>query len=258
MKKFSLILFAVLITFSICGQPQKGYVYLKNGTILKGKYIYTDDLAKIKVASAGNIWIFRAEEIDHVSSKKDELSAEFGEENRHSPLFLHTEIGVLAGNSGNSQSAPFSFSTSLNYSVIPKLSAGLGIGLEFLKETYLPAFINIEYKYRNSYSTPYLFLKTGYEVPLEDNANQIYNNGIQPLYYNIWPQPWPQNNSDSLDPKGGFMINPGLGYQRMYSSGFGMTFAFGYQFHRLSYKGENDYQLDIDYNRLTIKLGFIF
>jgi len=54
------------------------------------------------------------------------------------------------------------------------------------------------------------------------------------------------------------MINPGAGYQRMFSSGFGMSFAFGYQFHRLHYSGENDYGLDIDYNRLTIKLGFIF
>lgn len=65
---------------------------------------------------------------------------------------------------------------------MPKLSAGVGIGFEFLKETYLPAFVNIEYKLRNSYSTPYLFLKTGYEVPLED-ANPIYNYEIQPFYY---------------------------------------------------------------------------
>ena len=78
------------------------------------------------------------------------------------------------------------------------------------------------------------------------------------MYYDIWPGPWPRNNSKPLDAKGGFMINSGLGYQRMFSSGFGMSFAFGYQFHRLSYSGENDYRLDIDYNRLTIKLGVIF
>jgi hypothetical protein len=66
------------------------------------------------------------------------------------------------------------------------------------------------------------------------------------------------NYNQELDPRGGFLINPGVGYQRMFSSGFGMSFAFGYQFHRLSYNGENDYQLDIDYNRLTIKIGIIF
>ncbi len=133
----------------------------------------------------------------------------------------------------------------------------MGIGLEFLKETYLPLFVNIEYKLRNSYSTPYLFLKTGYEVPIED-ANPVYNYGIQPYYYDYMPWPYPDIYNQELDSKGGFMINPGVGYSRMFSNGFGMSLAFGYQFHRLSYKDENDYQLDIDYNRLTIKLGFIF
>jgi hypothetical protein len=44
----------------------------------------------------------------------------------------------------------------------------------------------------------------------------------------------------------------------MFSSGFGMSFALGYQYHRLNYKTDEDNQLDIDYNRLTIKLGIIF
>ena len=251
------MLLVAFIAFPVFAQPQKGYVYLKNGTILKGKYQYTEDLSKLKIESAGNLWIFQAGEIKKVTGNKAELNKEFEEPGLNSQFFLRTEIGVLAGNSGNSQSAPFSFSTALNYLVIPKLSVGLGIGLEFLKETYLPAFLNIEYKLRDSYSTPYIFLKTGYEIPLED-SQQIYY-GVQPYYYDSFmPWPYPNNYNLELDPMGGFMINPGIGYHRMFSSGFGMSFAFGYQFHRLSYTGENDYQLDIDYNRLTIKLGVIF
>ena len=185
------------------------------------------------------------------------MNKEFDEARLNSPFFLRTEIGVLAGNSGNSQSAPFSFSSVLNYSILPKLSAGVGIGLEFLKETYLPVFANIEYKLRNSWSTPYIFLKSGYEIPIEDSQAVYY--GVQPYYYDSFmPWPYPDNYNQELGPKGGFLINPGIGYQRMFSSGFGMSFAFGYQFHRLSYKGENEYRLDIDYNRLTIKLGVIF
>jgi hypothetical protein len=254
MKKLCLLLLIAIITYPVFAQPQKGYVYLKNGTILKGKYQYTDDLSKLKIESAGNIWIFQADEIEKVSTKKEQLTNTFEEENWNSPLTLRTEIGVLVGNSGNSQTAPFSFSTALNYTIIPKLSAGLGIGLEFLKETYLPAFINMEYKFRDSYSTPYVFLKTGYEVPLEE-SNEVYN-VVQPYYYyDIMPR---YDNNTTLDTKGGFVINPGIGYQHMFSSDFGMSFAFGYQFHRLSYTGENDYQMDVDYNRLTVKLGVIF
>ena len=127
--------------------------------------------------------------------------------------------------------------------------------IEFLKESYLPVFVNLEYKFRDSYSTPYLFLKTGYQIPLEE-SREIYYNGYQPWSSSFWPGPI--YSQEPMDTKGGFLINPGVGYQRMFSSGFGMSFAFGYQFHRLHYSGENDYGLDIDYNRLTIKLGFIF
>ncbi|GAB1453928.1 hypothetical protein MASR2M47_39840 [Draconibacterium sp.] len=258
MKNFCILLFLAIFSFPVFAQPQKGYVYLKNGTILKGKYQYTTDSSKLQMESAGNLWIFQADEVERVSSKKEQLNESFGEPVSDSPFYLRSELGVLAGNSENSQPAPFSFSTALNYTIIPKLSAGIGIGLEFLKETYLPTFVNIEYKLRDSYSTPYLFLKTGYEVPLED-ANPIYNYNVQPqYYYDVMPWPNPGYFNNELDTKGGFVINPGIGYHRLFSSGFGMSFAFGYQFNRLSYKGENEYQLDIDYNRLTIKLGFIF
>ncbi len=258
MKKLCFLVLTIIMVFPVFAQPQKGYVYLKNGTILKGKYQYSEDLSKLQIESAGNLWIFQADEVERVTNKKEGLDEKFGEKSYDSPFNLRTELGVLAGNSENSQSAPFSFSSALNYAIMPKLSAGVGIGLEFLKETYLPVFVNIEYKLRDSYSTPYLFLKTGYEVPLED-SNPVYNYNIQPYYYyDSMPWPNPGNYSNELDTKGGFIINPGIGYQRMFSSGFGMSFAFGYQFHRLTYKGENDYQLDIDYNRLTIKLGFIF
>ena len=257
MKNLCVVLFLAIITFPVFAQPQKGYVYLKNGTILKGKYQYTKDLSKLQIESAGNLWIFQADEVERVTSKRVAFNETSAEQKVESPFYLRTELGVLAGNSENSQSTPFAFSSAINYTIIPKLSAGLGIGFEFLKETYLPAFVNIEYKLRDSYSTPYLFLKTGYEVPIED-TNPIYNNGIQPLYYDYMPWTYPNNYNQEMDAKGGFMINPGIGFHRMFSAGFGMSFAFGYQFQRLSFKGENDYRLDIDYNRLTIKLGFIF
>jgi hypothetical protein len=257
MKKLCLLLFAATLAFSVSAQPQKGYVYLKNGTILKGKYQYTKDLSKLQIESAGNLWIFSADEVERITNKKMDFEDTGAGEFSDSPFYLRTELGVMAGNSENSQSAPFAFSSALNYSVLPKLSVGLGIGLEFLKETYMPAFVNLEYKLRDSYSTPYLFLKTGYEVPIED-ANPIYNYGVQPYYYDYMIWPYPNNLNQELDTEGGFMINPGVGFHRMFSSGFGMSFAFGYQFQRLVYRGENDYRLDIDYNRLTIKLGFIF
>lgn len=254
MKKLCLFLFVIIIANSVFAQSEKGYVYLKNGTILKGKYNYSADFKKLKLESAGNLWVFDVSEIDSITNLRSKQLHEIENRISVSPLFYRTEIGFLAGNSENSQEAPFSFTASGNYIVDPNFSVGAGFGVEFLKESYLPVFVNFEYKVRNTYSTPYFFVKAGYQVPIESSQTVYYD--VYPMYSSFWPGPdyW---NGD-LKPKGGFLINPGLGYQRMFSSTFGMSFAFGYQFHRLKFSGENDYGLDIDYNRLTIKLGILF
>jgi hypothetical protein len=256
MKKLCLFTMALLLAYFSFAQSEKGHVYLKNGTILKGKYQYTD-AGKLRVESAGNIWVFDAAEIDSVAGRRASRVAQIGKLPQYSRIFYRTELGVLAGNSQNSQSAPLSFTGTANYLVTPQFSAGAGFGAEFLKESYLPAFINVEYKLRNSWSSPYFFLKAGYQVPLEDSREIYYD--VQP-YWNssIWPGPSPAHSYGKLDPKGGVLINPGIGYSHLFSAGFGMSLGFGYQFHRLHYKGEKDYGLDIDYNRLTVKLGFIF
>lgn len=253
MKKLFLLLFALFLFAFVIAQPEKGYVYLKNGSVIKGKYQYSADLEKVKVESAGNIWVFKAGEIDSIKSFRSERS-NFLEPEQNSPFFYHVEIGVLAGNSGNSQSAPFSSSLAMNYKVFPLFSAGAGLGVEFLKETYLPLLANLEFKFRNYRSSPYLFLKAGYQLPLGESQQVYYD--IYPMWSSYWPYPDYQNKP--LDTKGGILLNTGLGYERMFSQGFGMSFAFGYQFHRLHYTGENEYALNIDYNRLTIKLGIIF
>lgn len=254
MKKLCLFLIAAFPIFSVFAQSEKGVVYLKNGTMLKGRYLYFDNSEKVKVESAGNIWVFPVNEIDTVVNRRAARNQEMKETFNTRKLFVHAELGVLAGNSENSQSAPLSVSGSLNYAVLPNFSAGAGIGVEFLKESYLPVFLNMEYKFRESVSTPYLFLKGGYQVPLEESREMYYN--VYPAWNSIWPGPAP--DYENLDPKGGILFNPGIGYLHYFSPGFGMSVAFGYQFNRLHYESENDYGLDIDYNRLSIKIGILF
>ncbi len=257
MKKLIFFAVAFSLTTGIFAQSEKGYVYLKNGSVLKGKYLFTGDSSKIQVQSAGNRWIFGKDEIDRVTGKSERRAEDFQNEKLGSRLFVRSEIGVLAGSEQNSQTAPFTFSTSLNYLVQPNWAVGAGFGLEFLKETYMPLFVNVEYKFRDAFSTPYLFLKTGYQLPLEESREvYYYNYDYQPWRSDIWPGPKP--NIEKNDTQGGFTINPGLGYQNMFSSNFGMSFAFGYHFTRLNYKADDAYKMQLDYNRLTIKIGIIF
>ncbi len=256
MKKLCLFLLAALLSYSAFTQSEKGHVYLKNGNVLKGKFQWLDGFTSLRMESDGNIWVFKADEIDKVLGKGASRQSRLETIPTPSGVFFRTELGVLAGNSQNSQPTPFSFTGSLNLVLVPRLSFGAGFGAEFLKETYLPAFLNLEYKFRPTWSSPYLFVKGGYLVPLED-SREIYGD-VWPAYSSIWPGPGPVHSFGKLNPEGGILINPGIGYSHLFSPGFGMSVGFGYQFHRLQFTGEKDYQLDIDYNRLTVKLGFIF
>jgi hypothetical protein len=255
MKKIFALLAMTYCVSSLIAQNEKGVVYLKNGTILKGKYSYFQNSEKLRIETAGNVWVFSAEEIDSIKGKRDRISGEEEFVTTDSPYFFRTEIGILAGNSENSQSAPFSLTGTVNYKVKGNFSAGAGLGVEFLKESYMPAFLNLEYLLRHTTTSPYFFLKAGYQVPLEESRTVYYD--VYPAWSSIWPGPG-YYGQDNLDAKGGILINPGLGFTHKFSSSLGMSFAFGYQFHRLRYTGEKDYSMDIDYNRLTIKLGIVF
>ncbi len=254
MKKIGLFLLTAVLFFHTFAQNQKGYVYLKNGTILKGEFQYSNDLNKLRVESAGNIWVFEASEIDSISSGTSANVSEIRERFISHQPFYRAGLGLLIGNSNNSQPAPLSFAGTMNYPLTANVSAGAGIGVEYFKETYLPAFINLEYRFRNNtVSTPFLFLTGGYDIPLESPRG---------IYYDAYPMSsiWPGPNyyNEDLKAKGGGMINPGVGYMYLFSPGFGMSVAFGYRFHRLRYKGENNYELQIDYNRLSLTFGIIF
>jgi hypothetical protein len=169
----------------------------------------------------------------------------------------YTEFGALCGNPDNENSAPFIFHSSLNYAFHKHLSAGIGAGLEFLKETYLPVTANVLYQFGEKKTiTPFVRLQAGYHAPLENNtaANNIPYNG--PYIYDdvIYYPP----KSDKLDSKGGFMANPSVGVTVYTRIGLGVSLSAGYHYKRLTYHRDKDYSFHIEYNRLSLTLGIIF
>jgi len=228
---------------------KKDIVYLKSGGIIKGELIIHDG-EKVKINSAGNEWVFTTAEVDSVS-KYSKNSNESGIIRNY---FFDTSMGVLVGNSGNAQSAPFSFMSSVNFRINGNLYAGAGLGAEFFEESYLPAFAQIQYKFRDTKFTPFVNLQVGYQVPLEDgNRNQLVTYDYSTS--SAWP--YPKNNS-KLNAEGGYLINPSIGFQRFTSDNFGWFFSFGYRHHQLNYSGENGYKLETNFSRLSLKIGFIF
>ena len=176
-------------------------------------------------------------------------------------FFNFTEGGVLIGNSQDDKSAPFIFHSSMNYRLYKNLSAGMGVGVELLKETYLPVTANVMYQFRKEKSVfPFIRFRAGYQVALESSAamtNYIYylpsfSNSMYSSYYPYYP------TAGNLNPKGGWMIDPAVGVTVYTKPGLGVSLAAGYRYQKLKYTGENDYTFRAEYNRLILTLGITF
>ena len=236
-------------------RAERGYVYLKDGTILKGRYLYSPDLDKVKVTAKGESRIYNATEIDKISTKgpAKEKDNEFVYKQRRFTSI--TEGGILFGNPDNDRKAPFILSTSLNYTLIDGLSAGVGTGVEFYHGTYLPVTANIHYRFGTNQISPFATIQAGYLIALESDyyrPNDFY-------YHDMMSYPNPYSRYEKLDAEGGLMINPAVGAIIETNYGFGISLSVGYRYHRLKYKADrDDYNLNVDYNRLSLKLGIIF
>ncbi|HEY3371130.1 MAG TPA: hypothetical protein VGK10_09800 [Prolixibacteraceae bacterium] len=251
MKHFIILLLSSLLFFPAMAQrSKKDQVFLKSGGVIKGQLI-TQDAEIVKINSAGNEWVFKNEEVDSISR----YSRSRTEVHPAKGYFFDTSMGVLVGNSTSSHSAPFSFMSSVNVKILRNVYLGAGIGAEFLQETYLPAFGQIQWRFRDARTTPFFNLQLGYQLPIEDGNRQQ-----QIGYYDYasisYPAYMPRNSK--LTSEGGYLINPSFGFQRYSSDNFGWFFSFGYRYHQLNYSGENDYKLETNFSRLSLKIGFIF
>lgn len=251
MKKILILFIAVILLAPAFAQKgKKDIVYLKSGGIIKGQVVM-HDLDVVKINSSGNQWVFKTAEVDSVSKYAKQRPAN----DFNGRYFFDTSMGVLIGNSGNSQKAPFSFMTSANYRIYGKLFGGLGLGAEFLDETYMPAFVQFQYKFRDSRFTPFVNVQAGYQVPLEKESHRNFNNYYVDYSSSYWPG---YQNNQKLETEGGFFINPSIGFQQFTSDNFGWFFSFGYRYHQLNYSGDNNYKLETNFSRLSLKIGFIF
>lgn len=53
----------------------------------------------------------------------------------------------------------------MNRIIYKNLSAGAGLGAEFLGETYMPLTLNLMYRLRHSRYSPFAMVQGGYQVP---------------------------------------------------------------------------------------------
>lgn len=250
MKKLSLLLSILFFAGLVSGQKiKKQIVYLKNGSVVKGNLVDLDE-NKMSVQSAKNTWVFDRADIDTIVGTVSSGDLQQG----YPSWFMRTSFGVLLGSEENSKTAPFSCDLSANFRVFQRFYAGAGLGVDFLDETYTPVFANLEYHFRSSEITPFVGVKLGYLVPTTDKVSyQSSSFGVYDANFNYYPY-----YSSNMEPKGGFMVNPTIGFISYMNAHIGFSLAVGYRYCGTKLEGENNHTLETDYNRLSIHLGILF
>lgn len=245
MKKIIHLCIFLLFVSSLAAQKQKVHVKLHNGAVFNGKLLESESDDEIRLLAKKNIWVIPKAKIDTLLKNKYRLYTE----EITIPWFFKAEYGVLLGNSDAEEEAISFFHGIFNYQLHSHFYGGGGVGVEYYQQrTYIPAFVNLEYRFRATKFSPYVFLKAGYLLPAENkkhlsNYDNYESRNLHPKY---------------LDASGGVMLSPGLGVSKMFGPNFGMSFSAAYRYNELNYSGKEEYELEQRYNRLSFTLGIIF
>lgn len=256
--RITFLLIAFLVSQALSAQRSKqDVVYLKNGSVIRGKIVLQDPGKLIKLKTADrSLWVFTNDQIDSIKKPvpvRVQLPHKTG-------YFNLTEIGVLAGNYSNATKAPFSLINISSWYFEKGFSTGLGVGIEFSNESYLPVVADIRYYIREKHPMPFISLQAGYSFSLggsfAETFRAIDDIRVSPMYY---VGTIPNYSNGAISAKGGFLINPAIGIQTPLNENLALTFSAGYRWMRHRYNRSSDnYKLDVDYNRLSLKVGLLF
>jgi hypothetical protein len=255
--RITILLVTLLCSLTLCAQKRnRDVVYLKNGSILRGTILLADSVHYIKLKTPDrNVWVIEKEKIDNIVVRPSKIPIP-----QKSGYFNLTEMGVLVGNSANYKKNPFTLMNINSWKFENGFSTGIGVGVEFFNETYLPVVADFRYYLRKSGAIPYVSLQGGYSIPLGGtySQQQIYYASPyfleSPIYF--WDPPSPATTDVSS--RGGWLLNPAIGIQTPLNENLALTFSAGYRMMRQRYGKNDTYKLDVDYNRLSLKVGLLF
>ena len=239
-----------LVNLSFARNGKKDVIYLKNGSVINGQIISSLPSGQVKIKTKDNsLWVFEASQIDSISKTTTAFNQ------IHTGFFNLTEAGILAGNSNNKYATPFSMMNISGWQFNNRFSVGAGAGIEFFSETYLPVVADIRYYLKRQGLKPFFGIQGGYSFSL-DKPDKQYVYGGYSDYSSIWRNP----TVDALEikAKGGLLVNPFVGFSTPLGENLALTFSAGYRIMRQRYTREDNYLIDIDYNRLSLKIGLIF
>lgn len=222
-------------SFAQAEPESRDVIYLRNGSILRGEIleVVPDEYVRIRFSDSNEL-VIRAEEIKDIKRER-----------RISPYSYNTSgymnrsgMEILTGSGNNT----FRFATIHGLHFNPHLSAGLGIGLTPYNDplTLIPFFADFNYRLLKENTSPYLFLKAGYNFTVYDDDDDA-----------------PLNRH-----AGGLLLNPGIGIDINFESGFGWYIQAGYNIDQSAYEfetwGPQTVRTDMSFKRISVGMGLTF
>ena len=128
------------------------------------------------------------------------------------------------------------------YKINNRMYPGIGTGLEFFDQAFMPMYADFSYYILNRSLSPYIRGSFGYTIPLEDPREE-----------------W----GTHLDNQGGYMYALGVGTSIRISQNNALSISVIYRFQNLRSIQTQDWTtekitLDTQYNRIAIRVGFLF
>lgn len=240
MRKICLLAILLFITVSQSYSQTRDVLYLKNGSIIYGSLIeITDNQYKIRTSDK-SIFVFKAEEVEkYVKS----LNGFEGRKNAGFGMAL--ESGFLMGSPDTQHPMPFSFNCLFNYTLNSSNIFGIGTGVEFISEPYVPLFLEYKRLLFNRKTAPFLFARGGGLLHAKNDDSGSLTNQYDPINK--------YKNGVSL------AIGTGISWCYEYSETY---LSFAYRYATTSYVQDVYNHAPVTYksyyNRLEIKFGFKF
>ncbi len=238
MRTIVLFIFMAAILVPAYTQKRTDVVYLKSGSIIKGKLIESTS-GTIKVETfCQNVWVFPMDEVSRVDSEPftDLRSIK-------SKGYINlTSGGVLVGSTANELRAPFSALIENNYRFNQYITAGIVTGLEMLNEATIPAAFSLK-GMLSLEGGAVLFLggMLGYSISVEDPKDPVYE--IKESY-------------------GGNLAGAEIGLIFPSYGHLSFFIAAGYRYNELSYTRSDWWRNEVDrtiyYNRISLRVGVAF
>jgi len=190
-RLFCFLLCTIVTLNTLFAQRWEDVVYLRNGSVIRGKLTQPQPPGKVQIESNRNLWVFSQQEVLRLTQE------------RYSPNWTSkgyyglTETGLLIGASAyNGVNSEQSFRLEMvnGYRFHRLLAAGAGIGVNFYQESHLiPLYAELRGELLNQQLTPFYVVQAGYGLPL---SGQIKDE-----------QAWGPN----AQADGGWMYGAGLG-----------------------------------------------